>query len=99
MQQLIDIIVHGWPEAKHEIASHRVRQYYNVREDLVMQDGVIFRGQRIAIPQSYQRKALERIHSSHIEIYGCTRRARECVYWPGMNSAVKEYVEKCSICH
>ena len=47
MQQLIDIIVHGWPEAKHEIASHRVRQYYNVREDLVMHDGVIFRGQRI----------------------------------------------------
>ena len=21
------------------------------------------------------------------------------IYWPGMNSAVKEYVEKCLICH
>ena len=99
MQQLIDIIVQGWPEAKHEITSHRVRQYYNVREDLVVQDGVIFRGQRIVIPQFYQRRVLERIHSSYIGINGCIPRARECVYWLGMNSAVREYVEKCSICH
>ena len=41
MQQLITIIVTGWPEARHEVTSYEIRQYYNVREDLVVQDGLI----------------------------------------------------------
>ena len=98
MQQPITSIVTGWPEARREVTSYEIRQYYNVRQDLIVQDGLIFRGQRIVIPQSYRQKLLERIHSSHIGINGCIRRARDCVYWPGINSAVEEYVEKCSIC-
>ena len=26
------------------------------------------------------------------------RRARESVYWPGMNAAIKDFIEKCDIC-
>ena len=26
------------------------------------------------------------------------RRARECVYWPGMNGDVREYISQCEIC-
>ena len=59
MQQLIATIVKRWPKARHEITSYEIRQYYNVRKDLIVQDGLIFRGQRIAIPQSYRRKVLE----------------------------------------
>lgn len=29
---------------------------------------------------------------------GCLRRARECVYWPGMNSEIKDLVSKCDTC-
>ena len=41
---------------------------------------------------------LERIHSSHIGINGCIRRAREALFWPGMIKNIKDTVEKCSIC-
>ena len=41
---------------------------------------------------------LERIHSAHIEIKGCLRRARECLHWPSISSAVNDYIDKCSIC-
>ncbi|XP_028417982.1 uncharacterized protein K02A2.6-like [Dendronephthya gigantea] len=31
-------------------------------------------------------------------IESCLRRARECLYWPGMNSEVKAYVQQCETC-
>jgi len=41
---------------------------------------------------------MENLHSSHIGIEGCLRRAREHVYWPGMNAALKDYMGSCEIC-
>ena len=38
----------------------------------------------------------EKLHSSHIGIQGCLRRARETLYWPGMNKKVEDYIAKCS---
>ena len=39
----------------------------------------------------------EAIHSSHIGIEGCLRRARECIYWPGMNAEIKEHISTCAV--
>ena len=41
---------------------------------------------------------VERIHSSHIEAEGCLRRARACLYWPGMSAEIKDRVSCCDIC-
>ena len=41
---------------------------------------------------------LERIHRSHIGTQGCLRRARECVYWPGMTTQIKSRVTRCETC-
>ena len=53
---------------------------------------------RVDIPKVLRRDMLERIHSSHIGIEGCLRRARECLYWPGMNADVKDFIERCEVC-
>lgn len=59
---------------------------------------MVFRGERAVIPESLQADITQRIHSSYIGIEGCLRRARECVYWPGMNDHIKTFVTKCDIC-
>ena len=41
---------------------------------------------------------MHRLHSSHLGVEGCLRRARECVYWPGMSEQIKTYVAKCDTC-
>ena len=38
------------------------------------------------------------VHSSHIGIDGCIRRARDAMYWPRMSADLKEYISKCDIC-
>ena len=38
-----------------------------------------------------------RIHASHIGIQGCLRRAREVLYWPGMNRDIENCIAQCHV--
>ena len=38
------------------------------------------------------------LHSSHIGIEGCVRRARDTLYWPRMAAELRQYISKCDIC-
>ena len=40
----------------------------------------------------------EKLHGAHTGIQSCLRRARETVYWPGMNSDLTDHISKCDIC-
>ena len=53
----------------------------------------------MVIPLELRSFVLELINSSHTGIESCLRRARECVYWPCMNSDVKQFVSKCEVCN
>jgi transposase InsO family protein len=64
-----------------------------------MQDGLIFKGDRVVIPVKLRKDITTRIHASHIGVEGCLRRAREAVYWPGMNAEVKDTISKCDTCN
>ena len=47
-----------------------------------------------------EAKILERINAAHVGVEWSLRPARESVYWPGMNAAIKKvkFIEKCDIC-
>lgn len=38
------------------------------------------------------------IHSSHLGVEKCKRRARDVLYWPGMNAEIEDVVLKCQVC-
>lgn len=58
----------------------------------------MFRGERAVIPNTLRADLTRRIHSSHLGVEGRLRRARECVYWQGMNEQIKTFISKCDIC-
>ena len=97
LQELIKVILTGWPEDKSQVPNSAV-PYYNVRNELAVQNGVIFQGERVVTPKSLRSDMLQRIHTSHLGIDGCQQRARECLYWPRMSSEVKDYVQQCDVC-
>ncbi|GFS91591.1 uncharacterized protein K02A2.6 [Trichonephila clavipes] len=41
---------------------------------------------------------LQLIHETHFGIEECKKRAREIMYWPGMNSDIETLVSQCVIC-
>ena len=75
MKQLIKS---GWPDCKDEVP-HNVQCYIPFRDELVIQNGLIFKGEKEVIPDGVRRDIIERVHESHIRIQGCLRRARETV--------------------
>ena len=75
-----------------------LHQYYNIRDEMTVQDGLVFKDERVLIPLSLRSEIKRAIHSSHKGIDGCLRRARECVFWPGMSADIREYVSTCETC-
>ena len=97
LQMLKRIIIQGWPserDAVHELLT----PYYSYRDELAVQDGLIFKGERVIIPINLRKEMKEKIHSSHLGIEGCLRRARESLFWPGMSSEIKQFIATCDVC-
>lgn len=98
LQVVKKTILEGWPDSNSTVPM-QARQYYSIRDELTVHDDILFKGQRCIIPQNLRQKIKERLHSSHVGVQGCLRRAREVVYWPGMNKDVTEYIQKCDVCN
>ncbi|KAJ8356687.1 hypothetical protein SKAU_G00194810 [Synaphobranchus kaupii] len=97
LQRLTEMILTGWPKNKYDIPTD-IRHYHSFQDELSFQDGIVFRGERAVIPDDLRADITERVHSSHLGVEGCIRRAKECVYWQGMYDYIKTYITKCDIC-
>ncbi|GBO04475.1 Uncharacterized protein K02A2.6 [Araneus ventricosus] len=54
--------------------------------------------EKLIVPYSLRRDMLQLIHEAHFGIEKCKRRAREIMYWPGMNSDIENEVSQFGIC-
>ena len=97
LQILKSVILQGWP-AEWNTVPAQVTPYYNIQDKLSVQDGLIFRSERVIIPKALRGEMKQKIHSSHMGAESCLRRARECIFWPGMNTEVKEMILACETC-
>jgi hypothetical protein len=95
---LKQIIKTGWPENKEDVPKP-IHLYYTFREELTLKDGIIFKGERIVVPQSVRNDMLSRIHNGHVGIQGCLRRAKESLYWPRMYRDIENFVRNCASCN
>ena len=96
-ESLREAVLHGFPEHRHE-APPAVRQYWGVRSMLALDGGLIVYGPRLVIPAGLRRDMLNRLHQSHQGIERTKRRARLCVYWPGIDRDVTNVVSSCPRC-
>lgn len=76
------VILQGWPDDKSSVPALAL-PYFNQRDELTAQNGIIFRGERVVIPAKVMK---QKVHSSHMGTEACLRRARECLFWPGMSA-------------
>ena len=98
IQEIAQNIQQGWPDEPTNI-SPTVREFFNYRDELVIEDNLLFKGERLYVPMIARNEVLERIHSSHIGINGCLRRAREAVFWPNMTKDITHIVTSCPVCN
>ncbi len=97
LKMLAETIATGWPSDRSML--HPVLYpYHSYSDELSMHDGILYKNHRIIIPTNLRKEMKEAVHrNSHIG-EGCFRRMRECLFWPGMNAEVREYIATCDIC-
>ena len=97
MQTLKTTILTGWPSQRSDVPIH-ISEFWNFRHELSLYNGVLFKNQRLIIPKALHSEVIPRIHSSHLGTESCLCKARDLVFWPAMNSEIKEAIPSCSIC-
>lgn len=97
-KKLKELILCGWPEEKSEL-SPDCQPYWNYRDEMVTEQGLIFKGWRILVPAGeLRRSAMEKLHESHQGIVRTKQRARDVIFWPCINKEIEEMIKKCSVC-
>ena len=55
-------------------------------------------GTHIVIPHKKLEASLNLIHEVHLGLNICKLRAKETVYWPGLNEQLEKLVLNCELC-
>ena len=93
----IEYTLKGWPAYKDNV-DLEAREFFPVRADLSVVDGMLTFGERICIPSSLRGAVLQTIHKGHQGITKCRERAKTTVWWPGITKEIKDLVASCARC-
>ncbi|XP_044170558.1 uncharacterized protein K02A2.6-like [Acropora millepora] len=91
------VIVHGWPEDRLNI-SEPLCPYWSYRDELSVQNGIIYKGTQVMLPQSMHKEMLRKIHANHFGAESNIRMAREVLFWPGMRKSIQDMCDACGTC-
>lgn len=94
---LIKAVESGFQSSRQQYPDH-VRQFWSIRHQLAVEDGIILFGSRIVVPLAARREILRKLHSAHQGIVRTKRRAQQTVFWPGITNDITMLVEQCSPC-
>ena len=97
LQALKNYISTGWPAKRSQIPVF-LHPYWNFRDELTIESGILMKNSKVLIPESLKQKYLKQIHQGHQGIKACRSGAREFVFWININEDLKELIEKCSLC-
>ena len=98
LQSVIERMEIGWPDRYSQLPE-TVKKYWNVRKDLSLIDGVLYRNEKVIVPAILRGRILNFAHEGHMGISKCKTRIREYFWWPGLNFDVEMKLRTCGCCH
>ena len=84
----------GWPHQRR----HTPRAYWDFRDELSTDDGLLLKGPHIVIPSCLLEEYLERLHYGHLSARKVQENARQHLYWPRLDADITDYVRRCQEC-
>ena len=88
---LMQIVKEGWPHQKRQLTPAAC-PFYQFGDEVVVEDGILYKGNRCIVPTAVRQKTFHRIHASHMGMESRLRRARDTVYRPEITTQVREMV-------
>lgn len=97
LKVIMDYCLNGWPVDKNKL-SFNTKFLWKIRNNLFLEDGLIFFDDRLYVPQNLRVMIMNHLHVSHLGIEKTKCRARKLLYWPNMNQDIESMVVKCNLC-
>lgn len=70
----------------------------NNNTELYLQNGIIFKGQRVVVPTSLQQAVLNELHHTHAGVVKMKQLSRQYVYWKNLDKDIENLVRACQAC-
>ena len=90
-------IMHGWPSTIREVPSE-IQPYWTFREELTIEYGIVSKGTQKVVPHKKHQATFQFIHEGHLGLGKCKIRAKDTVYWPGLNDQLEKLILNCELC-
>ena len=97
IQLLMQQLLQGWPSSIKKV-TEELRQYWSLRDDISIMNGVVLIGSRLLIPATLRGTMLQELHSGHPGVEKSQLRAKNSCYWPGVYKEIEQTVGSCEIC-
>ena len=96
LQKLKEYTIKFWPPKPDVDPS--LTPFYQHRDDIVYNHDLLLKDQRIIIPPIMRSEIKSFIHQGHQSQEKCSIRARNSIFWPGINHEIIELVSQCPEC-
>ena len=97
LQLLSRQVMQSWPDNVKKV-DPAVKPYWSLKDDISVEDWLVFLGSRPIVPESLRGNILQQIHEGHLGIEKCKLRAKSCVYWPNIYREIETLVSSCGVC-
>lgn len=97
LKKVKEYCVNGWPNNKAK-CDENVKFLFKLRNDIFLDEDILFVNDRIMIPTSMRKEILKQLHESHMGIVKTKKRARNALYWAGMDSDIENMINTCETC-
>ncbi len=94
---LRDTIIKGWPPRIKDLPRD-LQPYWSFRDEMSVEDGIILKGERVVIPAAVQAYTLEKLHEGHQGTVKTRLRAKDTVYWVGIDKDIETRTKSCATC-
>ena len=83
----------GWPHQRRH-TPRMARAYWDFRDQLSTDEGLLLMGPRIVIPSCLREEYLQRLHQGHLSATKVQQNARQHLYWPGLDADIADYTKE-----
>ena len=98
MQKLGKYIKEGWPAHERSVPSD-LKPYFPFRDELVVENDVVMKGQRAVIPAALRQVYIAVLHKGHMGVERTRQLACDIAFWPKMRQDIESAVSQCSACN
>lgn len=95
-QQLHRFTERDWPSKRD--TPPEIKPFWDHRHRISASSNLLMCGSRIIIPHALRNTILQTLHEGHFGIEKCQLRARDSVWWPGINDDIEQMVKNCTVC-